>query len=363
MKKNILVLSLFVILVSSNFQSLTSGYFDDNSNVDIIKNKIKTTTEVIIYNPYDEVDFELTNHYKANLHTHTTESDGSSSPSEVIYHYHNNGSYDILSITDHNKNTWPWSNWISETPLIQSESSEYYQELGMLAISGNEMSYGHHRGSFLNDYSYSGIFLKFSFWYIKRQNGLSIFHHPGRYNFEDDWYNKFFDNYNDLILGIEVYNQGDRYQDDRLLWDRLNSERFPNDLIWGFSNDDMHHIISHSFRNYQYLLMNNLSEEEFRDSLINGEFYFSYEPNGSIRQNSNYGLAMTPKLIDVIINENFIELKDYDANRIEWYDDNSQIVSTDFIINVSDIDSNFVRAVLVNEYGFSYTQPFGLEKS
>ena len=31
-------------------------------------------------------------------------------------------------------------------------------------------------------------------------------------------------------------------------------------------------------------------------------------------------------------------------------------------IDVSFIDSNFVRAVLINEYGKTYTQPFGIEE-
>jgi len=355
-----IIFTLFFILILLSFQPFSFGYYyNDNVNNNFLIN----STSYVIYNPYENINFNLINQYKTNLHTHTKESDGSSSPEDVIYHYNYFGNYDILSITDHNKNTWPWSNWISEIPLEKSDSSEYYPDLDMLAISGNELSIGHHRGSFLNNFNRGGYFFKLSFWYIKIKKGLSIFNHPGRYNYDDDWYQKYFDYYDDIIIGIEAYNQGDRYSNDRFLWDRINSKREPNNLIWGFSNDDMHHISTHAFRNYQFLLMNYLTEEEFRNSLNQGSFYFCYEPNGSKSENPLYGIAKTPKLTKVIINNNIIELNGENITSIDWYDNNSHIISNSYSIDVSTIDSNFVRAVLKNEYGFSYTQPFGLDKS
>lgn len=42
--------------------------------------------------------------YKANLHAHTTQSDGKLSPAEVAIHYRRQG-YDVLAITDHEKVT------------------------------------------------------------------------------------------------------------------------------------------------------------------------------------------------------------------------------------------------------------------
>src|ERR1051326_4893732 len=42
--------------------------------------------------------------YRGNLHTHTTESDGDSPPSDVVRWYREHG-YDFLVITDHNKVT------------------------------------------------------------------------------------------------------------------------------------------------------------------------------------------------------------------------------------------------------------------
>lgn len=321
------------------------------------------SSEVIIHNPYGGIDFETINHYKANLHTHTRESDGSSSPAEVIYHYHGIGSYAILAITDHNRNTWPWTQWIAEKPLEHADSSAFYPELSMLALSGNELSLGHHRGSLLNSFPFGGLFMRFSFWFIEKQNGLCLFYHPGRYDYAAEWYQRYFDYYDDCVIGIEVYNQGDRYSKDRLLWDRINKQRKPDDLIWGFSNDDMHHIKIHAFRNYQHMLMDDLTEVEFRRAMNNGSFYFSYEPEGSDADNPYYGQAMTPRLNDVDIQGNIIQISADNADTVLWYDDNSQIVGDNDYIDTSTIESNFVRAVFLNEYGKTYTQPFGISVS
>ena len=354
---------LIILFLSILFLQPILAEHNEISFHHIIENPstMKTTHPIIIHNPYDEIDFQTIQHYKANLHTHTTESDGSSDPESVLNLYHERGSYDILAITDHNKNTWPWNNWINETPVESSKSAEYYPNLNMLAISGNEMSRGHHRGSFLNDFNFGGFFYRFSFHYIQKHQGLSIFYHPGRYSHSADWYNTYFDDYDNCVIGIEVYNQGDRYPHDRDLWDEINKDRSPNDLIWGFSNDDMHHISSHAFRNYQHFLMHDLSEESFKHAMIQGSFYFSYEPDGSNNNSKSYGKALTPKIQDITINDYLISIHGINTTSIEWYNENSELISTQTSLDVSEIESNFVRAVLNNEYGKTYTQPFGLE--
>jgi len=353
----LLLSSLFLQPILAENNEISFHYNIENNYT------MKMTHSIIIHNPYEEIDFQTIHHYKANLHTHTTESDGSSDPEIVINLYHGMGSYDILAITDHNKNTWPWTDWINETPLESSESAEYYPGLNMLAISGNEMSRGHHRGSLLNDFNYGGFFYRFAFHYIQKNQGLSIFYHPGRYSHSAEWYNTYFNDYNDCIVGIEVYNQGDRYQNDRVLWDEINKNRSPDDLKWGFSNDDMHRISNHAFRNYQHFLMNDLSEEEFKQTMIQGTFYFSYEPDGSNSSSTSYGVAMTPKIQDITINDYVISIQGINTTSIEWYNDDSELILVHTSLDVSEIESNFVRAVLINEYGRTYTQPFGLEKT
>jgi PKD repeat protein len=356
------IIGIFIVFFLTNFfPIINSG------------NKTATASSlpgsIIIYNPYEEINFTTVHHYKANLHTHTTQSDGGSPPSTVINHYCNIGSYDILAITDHDTNTWPWSNWITgNTPEYESSSSAYFPTLriGVLAISGNEASgdppSGHDHGSLLNDYAGNGENPTTSLQYIQNHNGLSFFYHPGRYHYSIDWYNNWFDTYN-ISIGIEAFNQGDKYPNDRIKWDSINKQRAPNNLIWGFSDDDMHDLSTQAFRNYQHFLMNNLTEAEFRNAMINGAFYFSYEPNGANSTSLTYGQAVTPKLTNVVISGDIITITGEDYTSIQWYNQTTSIVGTGISINLSSLDyTKFVRAVLTNANGSTYTQPFGFEE-
>jgi hypothetical protein len=108
--------------------------------------------------------------------------------------------------------------------------------------------------------------------------------------------------------------------------------------------------------------MTDLNEEEFRNAMIKGAFYFSYEPKGSDSSSIYYGKAMAPKLDGVKIFENCVQILHENSDIIIWYDENSEIICTDYSIDLSTISSNFVRAVLINDYGKTYTQPFGLKK-
>jgi hypothetical protein len=356
-----LISGLCILLIGVGFQPNIILFNVDVSFNHVQESLLDHSIDMIIYNPYADIDFNIVNHYKANLHTHTTQSDGSSPPAEVILHYHDVGGYNILALTDHNKNTWPWSKYITAESRYQSDSSAYYPDLNMLAISGNELSNGHHRGSILNGFSFGGLFIRFSFWFIERQEGLCFFNHPGRYEYGVEWYQRYFDEYDDCIIGLEVYNQGDRYCNDRILWDQINKERAPDDLIWGVSNDDMHHLSTHAFRNYQHVLMNGLTEDHFRNAMIDGSFYFSYEPNGSNDTDMYYGQAMAPHLTDVFIQDKIISISADSAQGIQWINENSQIISSNYSIDASKTQSNFVRAELINQFGITYTQPFGIE--
>lgn len=361
MKKLLLLSALCLLLFFSSIQSATFSLSENNSVFDGQASS-PFTQSIIIYNPYKDVDFESVHHYKANLHTHTAESDGSSNVDEVIHQYHDIGNYDILSITDHNLNTWPWTDWIDETPIESTSSSAYYPDLNMLAVSGNELSLGHHRSSLLNDYSFGGFFKHFAFWKIQQDNGVSFFNHPGRYTYDASWYQHYFDWFDDCVVGVEVFNQGDRYPTDRILWDDINKDRIPDDLIWGFSNDDMHHLSSHAFRNYQHFLMVELTEVELRSAMIDGSFYFSYEPDGTDDSLDTYGKSMTPKLTNVTVDETTIYLAAENYTHVGWYDRHSELIGSTDSLDVSSIDSNFVRAVFGNDFGKTFTQPFGIQQ-
>lgn len=117
-------------------------------------------------NPYADVDWTGGRQYKANLHTHSTESDGRLSPAQVIDEYRARG-YKALALTDHNRNTWPWTAFDRDPAAVQ-----------MLPISGNELSRHHHALSLFSNYVTPGNDLEVSLNGVAEAGGLAVLCHP-----------------------------------------------------------------------------------------------------------------------------------------------------------------------------------------
>jgi len=291
-------------------------------------------------NPYADVNWSTYDQYKGNYHTHTTNSDGRDSPYVVINEYYNKG-YDILSITDHNYTTWPWPG-----------------NPGMLAIKGNEYSSSHHMNAFVN-FTTGSSDLENGIPHVQSQEGVLQINHPGRYNSPTlwIWYIPWFRDYS-ASISLEVFNQGDRYPNDRQLWDNINENLFSatGKLVWGTSNDDSHKD-SHRFHNFQFMLMPELTEAAWIDCMKKGAFYFAYEPGGS-------GDASVPRISNISVDNNAktitITASSYD--NIDWIGPGTSVVATGNVFDYSNYkDKPFIRAVLNNSNGGSYTQPFGFE--
>jgi hypothetical protein len=308
----------------------------------------------VYYNPYEDVEWETYEQYKANFHAHTNQSDGSFTPDEVIDKYHGAG-YKILALTDHDSygynadTTWPWTKW-DRNP----------EELGMLAIEGNELSNTDHIGSLFNDYGGPRAGEEeLALQKVRERNGLAIMHHPGRFNQSDEWYADVYKSYHqNPLVGMEVHNQGDRYNGDRQRWDRVNALVMPEVIVFGYSNDDMHSK-SHLFRNYQFMLMEELTEEDLREAMLSGAFYFCYEPGGSGLQD-----PPVPRITSIEVTDNGTDIKitATAANSITWKSDKGTIASGHFIDldDINTADAKFIRAELSNDKGITYTQPFVL---
>ncbi len=121
---------------------------------------------VLKVNPYADVDWDEVTQYKANLHTHTTNSDGAMKPEKVMDEYRKRG-YNALAITDHNRNTWPWTAYDRDPAAIQ-----------MLAISGNELSRHHHTLSLFSNYETPTSDLEVALNGVADAGGLAILCHP-----------------------------------------------------------------------------------------------------------------------------------------------------------------------------------------
>lgn len=324
-------------------------------------------SKILVLNPYRNIEWKTINQYKTNLHAHTTNSDGVFHPHQVVDLYHNAG-YSILSITDHNEITYPWTAFSSINTIYENRNPD---ALGMLAIEGNELSAAHHTGSYLNAVPGSGADMNEAFNTMTQIDGLGAFKHPGRYwnistqylpgdQYSIDWYSNYYESY-PVIVGMELFNMGDRYPNDRVLWDELLTRMMPDRPVWGHSNDDMHNT-NQLFKNYNYMLMPELSPEAFRASMGNGASYFAHEPLGN-------GDSKLPQIDSIIVDKQKREINVYARNYTStaWIsgvegagaDRTSRTIAQGIVFDYNGIQTSYVRAVISNEYGMVFTQPFG----
>jgi hypothetical protein len=311
-----------------------------------------------IHNPYATVDWTAYRQYKANFHTHTTMSDGRSSPESVIDSYAALG-YAVLSITDHdtmgpgkdrghpdrNKTTWPWSSFGRDP-----------EKIVMVAVEGNEISGVHHIGSYFTNYGNADVESEeAALEEIGRRGGLAVLSHPGRYMKSLEWYINLYKSYPHL-LGLEIYNKGDRYTKDRKTWDAIVSAVIDERPVWGFSNDDMHKPEEHLGRNWNVLLLPDLSERSVRKAMEQGVFFFAYAPRG-------HDGPMPPVVRSLTVDENrgFIKIQTTGRDRIEWISGGKLIHRGETMdLSAHGGIRGYVRAVIYADDGGSLigTQPF-----
>ena len=257
----------------------------------------------LVVNPYEGVDWATVRHHMAALHVHTLQSDGYHRLEEVVAAYHKAG-FTILSITDHDNmepnrhvewnrvpkeqaspyprdpkpenypanTTWPWTDFGGPAP----------QDLGMVGIEGNELSYVHHINSHFNDFGAPDRTMDEDALLeeITKRGGLAFLNHPGikadwwkRQPVE--WYAERFEKHGpEVLAGIEVTNGSvptEKY--DEGLWDQLLARFMPHRPVWGFGTDDMHAL--HNVRESDSVFpLEELSEAAVREAMLAGRFYF-----------------------------------------------------------------------------------------
>ena len=258
-----------------------------------------------IENPYQNVNFETDNVYKADLHSHTTFSDGSNPLPDMVARHYELG-FDIHAITDHSACFYGFTTpdyvpamklfglvkngFIDGTALNESGTTaagnaytvtendagdQFYAENGgkpMLGVPyGNEQNgtsfnnahlctwfvdYGHGR---LGGTSYYEDVVKA----IDGLDGLSVINHPGEYTnardeiYTADAYNKddimykykirkfenLLINY-DSCIGIDINSKGDsRTRFDRKLWDIMLQDLLPiSRNVFAIATSDAHNL-------------------------------------------------------------------------------------------------------------------------
>ncbi len=347
-----------------------------------------------IQNPYKTVDWDRYIQYKANLHTHTTISDGSLSPQSMVELYDKYG-YKILAISDHNRVTYPWEKFTQFHPSqlcsirndyavkgIKPEESRYEPrgiipealvfedrypaKMGMVAVQGNEITLNrehpdlglHDMGSYFSDQSDISLKGEETLTAITEKNGLAFFMHPGRYEFSTEWYLNFYDRF-DCLTGLELYNAGETRCIE--IWDSLLVDLMPERPVWGFSNDDTH-TLNHFGGNWNMFILPELSERAVRNAMEQGLLFFVYASEGRKKKRVNPPVIES---VDVDIRKGIIAIEAAGHDSVIWISEGKKIYNGNEInLNKFPEVDRYIRAVVYGEEGKTIvgTQPFGIKR-
>ena len=340
-------------------------------------------------NPYQTIDWVSVNQYKSNMHTHTTQSNDpieKFTTAYVVDRYHAAG-YKILALTDHDYCTYPWDLFPQYMSGVAARNAE---ALGMLAVPGNELSkddtnswdertggqFNHHNDFFTGRHGQEFASLQESYAYTYALGGMQIINHPGQYwnlstTYSETekngpgWHATNFKTYPSLV-GLEVYNQGNRRPNDRILWDQILERTMPERPVFGYSGDDTHND-EQLFRNYNMMLMEELTTEELKDAMRKGESYFCYEPKGS-------GEGKAPRITNIAVDEANKSITIETNGIVSWIygtdmtsssasSTRSSVVGIGKSFCYEGYQGAYVRAFITNAYGETCTQPFGFTDS
>jgi hypothetical protein len=319
---------------------------------------------VLVVNPYANVNWATATQHKGNLHTHTTQSDGAMDPARVIREYADRG-YSVLALTDHNRNTWPWIEYGREP-----------EAWGMLAIPGNELSRHHHTGSLFCELETSETDHEAALGEVAALGGLAILYHPGRYwqptdagavpGAVVDLYEGIYRRHSH-VLGMEIINQGNRYPHDRMLWDALLTRMMPERPVHAFCDDDMHGIGALG-RDWTVFPIEELTEQSVRDALTSGAFYSASVSTHPEAERSVEGTPVITRIVhdpQRCVISIFAEVngEPLGAAGYRWLADGEALhVGPELHYRDDERIGSYVRAEIVGTGGTAFTNAFGFRE-
>ncbi len=298
-------------------------------------NAVASQKRYEITSPYENIDWDAWKAYKAQLHCHTTASDGYLKVDESVQAHYDRG-YDILAITDHGTLNRGWNMAPELIPILRLVkyertqmapvvplSDEVYnsylngsasttngtvRENGMIDVPlGIELNFATpvadcHLTGYYAEYGQGlmGVFGDYETPAagVNEAGGITMLSHIGEYvypdkdsenyvgNPVDEYYvNKFarlfLDNPGSAV-GMGINSATDAHtRCDRILYDQILKKTIPNNVVpWGFTFSDSHDEESINFA-YTMHYMPELSNEELRTSMENGTFFsVSHYSNG-----------------------------------------------------------------------------------
>lgn len=216
-------------------------------------------------------------YFKGNLHTHSTVSDGSLEPQEVIKLYKERG-YDFLAFTDHEVFSW-WYEFDQTDFLIlpgieaSGGAPGPYQCHHVVGIGSSLVKEGH-----LERYDNSGLQglsgAQTMVDCLEERGYFSIYCHPV-------WSRQTFSEIADLkrFRAIEVYNHSCYLEDNTghasYYWDAFLRK---GERIWGVATDDSHQRLEDYGGGWVVVNAPSLTVAEIHKALVQGSFYFSNGP-------------------------------------------------------------------------------------
>lgn len=382
-KKNVFTVALSVVMLSTFTIGNASTIFASDS---------KRNTDYFIVNPYATVDWGSFGQYKADFHSHTTESDGGNTAAEMIEDHYAKG-FDILAITDHNFMNTAWDRtdrpadkvYLTSERLAEISSGADRNGKGMVAVTdSDEQSQSDHLNTFWASFNNQpGATLESKIATADELGGISHINHLGRYTgashatLEEGQkistnpavvgkYVDLFTKY-DSVVGMEIINKKDGDSvSDRILWDSILQQTTKNRRqVWGFSNDDTHSVAATGF-SYNRMLMPENNVANIRKSMENGTFYAVAKVAKRELGLDFVAQGATPTINDISVDqdENAISIKGDNYNTIQWVAD-GEVISTGNTIDLNDYEdkiNSYIRAQLIGDGGISFTQPFSVNE-
>ena len=373
-----------------------------------------------ITNPYQNVTGLIgnpENHYKTNLHTHSTYSDANNTMTEMVEAFYDND-FDILAFAEHGIVGKHWDEEPTRIPLFYFQllwhgkrnhpTTEMYHAVldgtyktadgkrtkkrGLQSVTDTietnmfTLMKNHVNGYFTN--VYEGKYGKENDFeipmrLIEESGGISHINHP------TDWLGAYKDAdcakvpenvayFADLLrryrscMGIEVLNMYDiPNRSDRILWDGLLRTLIPEGRnVWGFGNSDAHRVteVDTAFMDF---ILPEYSVGNLRNAMENGHFFAIARYAKNELGEDFVGEGAYPVVTEITVDEEAqtITVSGENCKAIEWIADgeiiagdyadaDGRMTSTVNLSECSDKISCYVRCQLKGRGGICMTQAF-----
>ena len=377
-----------------------------------------------IKNPYESVMSllsDMENHYKTNLHTHSTYSDANDTMTDMIKGFYDND-FDIVAFAEHGILGKPWNEEPTHIPFFNFQylwhgqrsylTEEQYKaikkgtyktennlrtktrgledvpnaiECNMFTVMKN------HVNGYFTDNAYEGVQgLEFDYEIpmslIEKSGGISHINHPtdllqAKKNPNCAKEEKNIHFFANLLkkypscMGIEVLNMYDiPNRSDRILWDELLKLLTPyGRKVFGFSNSDAHQVdqIDTAFMDF---ILPEYSLDTLRNAMETGTFFSIARYAKNELGEDFVGHGPCPRVIRIEVDDDTdtITIKGINCSEIDWIADgetiktttidaDGEITSTIQLGEYADKISCYIRAQLKGKGGICLTQAFILD--